>query len=104
MTRRQALTSLTPALIAVLRHARRSEGAGQPLHTPRGPGEPGDLTERFRRCAHGDALEIAAKAIRDGADLQTVMGAVYLTGVLDIRPRHVGGKLHALRDAGIGAS
>jgi len=97
MTRRQALASLTPALIAVLRQARGSEGAGQPLHAPRGPGDPGDLTERFRQCDHGDALDVAAKAIRGGADLQTVLGAVYLAGVLDIRPRHVGGKLHAVQ-------
>ncbi len=93
MTRRQALASLTPALIAVLRQARGSESAGLPLL---GPADPGDLTERFRRCAHGEALDVAAKAIRGGADLQTVLGAVYLAGVLDIRPRHVGGKLHAV--------
>lgn len=90
LSRREALASLLA--LPTLRAVRASAG---PAMAPPST-ELSDLAEGFRRCARADALELAVKAIRSGADRQTILGAIFLAGILDLRPRHVGGKLHAV--------
>ena len=54
------------------------------------------LAERIRTTPRGAVLGLAAGARRAGADTATLLGAVFLAGARDIRPWHVGGKLHAV--------
>jgi len=56
----------------------------------------GALAETLRSCARSDALERAGAAIRAGATPSDILAAVFQAGILDVRPRHVGGKLHAV--------
>jgi len=55
-----------------------------------------DLAARVRSTPRSDVLDLAAKARGAGADATTMLGAVFLAGLMDIRPWHVGGKLHAV--------
>ncbi len=55
-----------------------------------------DLAEELRRVPRNVALQVAARAIRAGADYQTLLGAAFMAGVHDVRPRSVGGKLHCV--------
>lgn len=82
LTRREALASLVaaPALLALGRQ----------------DGNLGPLAEQLRACTRDGALDVAAKAIRAGADVKAMLGATFQAGVYDVRPRHVGGKLHAV--------
>ena len=54
------------------------------------------LAERIRKTPHAKLFDLAGKAIRSGADWRTLLGAVFLAGIQDIRPRPVGSKLHAV--------
>ena len=54
------------------------------------------LAERIRTTPRSAVLDLAAQARRSGADTKTLLGAVFLAGSKDIRPWHVGGKLHAV--------
>ena len=54
------------------------------------------LAERIRTTPRSAVLDLAARARRSGADTTTLLGAVFLAGLRDIRPWHVGGKLHAV--------
>ena len=54
------------------------------------------LADRFRRVSRDGIFEEAAKAAAQGADAATLLGAAFVAGVHDIRPRSVGGKLHAV--------
>ena len=91
LTRREALASLVaaPVLLALGRQAR---GAGAPIR----PHDLGPLAEKLRTCTRDEALDVAAKAIRGGAGLEAMLGAIFQAGIYDVRPRHVGGKLHAV--------
>ena len=55
-----------------------------------------DLAARIRKTPRTDVLDLATKARQAGADPATLLGAVFLAGLTDIRPWHVGGKLHAV--------
>jgi hypothetical protein len=90
LSRREALASLLA--LPALRAARVGGAPAATVPTL----DLGELAESFRRCAHRDALDVAVKAIRNGADRQAILGAIFLAGILDLRPRHVGGKLHAV--------
>ncbi len=52
------------------------------------------LSKRFRETPRDAVLDVAAKAIAAGADRATVLGAIFLAGVEDIRPHPVGNFLH----------
>ncbi len=46
-----------------------------------------DLCERLRVAPRERAFDVAADAIRAGADHETMLAAIFLAGVLDVRPR-----------------
>ena len=46
-----------------------------------------DLSERLRLASDRDAFAVAARAIRAGADRTTLLGAIFLCGLREIRPR-----------------
>ena len=75
---------------------------GASLFFPRLPAGPfsrrdvNGLAEDFRRSSREGALPIAARAMAAGADTTTLLAAVFMAGVTEIRPRSVGQKLHAL--------
>src|SRR5260221_11982389 len=52
------------------------------------------LSKRFRETPRDAVLDVAAKAIAAGADRATVLGAIFLAGVEDIRPHPIGNFLH----------
>ncbi len=54
------------------------------------------LAEEIRTTPRPAVFDLAARARGFGADTTTLLGAVFLAGVRDIRPWHVGGKLHAV--------
>jgi hypothetical protein len=90
LTRREALASLVaaPSLLALC----RDSAVGAPIP----PGGLGPLAEELRSCTRQQALDVAGRAIRGGASLQAMLAAIFQAGVYDVRPRHVGGKLHAV--------
>lgn len=55
-----------------------------------------DLAERVRRASREAAFDVASAAIEAGATPATLIGAAFLAGIQEIRPRSVGGKLHAV--------
>jgi hypothetical protein len=55
-----------------------------------------DLAQRFRAVHRTKILETVALAIKAGADYRSILGASFLAGIHDVRPRHVGGKLHCV--------
>ncbi len=55
-----------------------------------------DLADRIRRATRAETFDVAAAAIRAGAGHDTLLGAAFLAGVHDVRPRGVGGKLHCV--------
>ena len=55
-----------------------------------------DLAERIRRPPRAEVFDVAAAAIRAGAGHDALLGAAFLAGVHDVRPRGVGGKLHCV--------
>ncbi len=55
-----------------------------------------ELAELIRTTPRAAVLDLAARARRAGADTTTLLGAVFQAGARDIRPWHVGGKLHAV--------
>ena len=64
----------------------------------RGSGSPGldELAAQLGAVSREQAFDVAVRAIEAGATPQDLLGAVLVAGVHDIRPRHLGGKLHAL--------
>ncbi|MEM7356505.1 MAG: hypothetical protein AAF657_37160, partial [Acidobacteriota bacterium] len=56
----------------------------------------GDLAERFRKVPRDGIYDVAAAAIRAGAGYKDLIGAAFLAGINDVRPRSVGGKLHCV--------
>jgi hypothetical protein len=91
LNRRDALALIGPAasLVAFKR-------ISVPIPAATASSELGALAEKLRVCERGEALDVAAAAIRGGADPGALLGAVFQAGILDVRPRHVGGKLHAV--------
>lgn len=55
-----------------------------------------DLAKQFRTTPEAQVFEVCTKAIQSGADHKTLLTAVFVAGVLEIRPRPVGSKLHAV--------
>ncbi|TAH35824.1 MAG: hypothetical protein EYC70_12435 [Planctomycetota bacterium] len=91
--RRKLLKGLGAGAAAVLLRPRGLRAAARGV--PRAE-DLAALAERLRKAARAQALEVATDAIRQGADYRTLLGAVFLAGVHDVRPRHVGGKLHCV--------
>lgn len=59
----------------------------------------GDLTEladRIRAAPRDGAFTPATEAIRAGAGYGTLLGAAFVAGIHDVRPRTVGSKLHCV--------
>ena len=54
------------------------------------------LADLFRAAPRAEIFDHAVVALRGGADFRTLLGAAFVAGVHDIRPRSVGGKLHAV--------
>jgi hypothetical protein len=55
-----------------------------------------EFAERLRQTPRAEVFSLAAKAIAAGADFQTLIGAAFIAGVQEIRPRPLGGKLHTV--------
>lgn len=55
-----------------------------------------ELAQRFRTTPTAEVFPVASEAVAAGADHQTLLSAVFVAGVHDIRPRPVGSKLHAV--------
>jgi hypothetical protein len=55
-----------------------------------------DLAERIRSASAADLFDVAAGAIQAGATPQVLLGATFLAGVHQVRPRPVGGNLHSV--------
>jgi len=55
-----------------------------------------DLARRFRETPQNEVFDVAAEAIRAGADYKALLGAVFFAGIHEVRPRQVGGKLHSV--------
>jgi hypothetical protein len=88
--RREALVRLGLAMAGVLCSPRGSRaGKGSPAD-----GEVAQLAARIRDASRDGAWALAGQAIRSGAPPQALLGAVFLAGVEDIRPRPHG-ILHA---------
>ncbi|MCI0490915.1 MAG: hypothetical protein L0229_30350 [Blastocatellia bacterium] len=91
ITRRNALARMGFGAAGLLTHrwceGAISESMGDALT---------ELAGRLRKTPHEKIFDLAADAIRAGADYKTLLGAAFVAGVEDIRPRHVGGKLHAV--------
>ena len=58
-----------------------------------------DLAGRFRKASAGELFDVAAAAIVEGADPNAILGASFLAGVHDVRPRPVGGSWAARLEA-----
>ncbi len=54
------------------------------------------LAQRFRETPRDQVFDVASEAIRAGAGYKDLLGAVFVAGIHEIRPRQVGGKLHAV--------
>ncbi len=67
-----------------------------PARVPGPRSEIADLAARMRAIPRDACFDLTAEAIRSGTDLASYLGAVFLAGVHDVKPRHVGGKLHAV--------
>ena len=92
MSRRDALTRLGLGTAGLLLSPHRSPASPPAI-------ELGDLTalaERFRQTTRAGIFDVAARAIQAGADSRTLLGAAFVAGVHDVRPRGVGGKLHCV--------
>ena len=87
--RRDALVRLGLAMAGVLCSPR---GSRAEKRTP--DGEVALLAARIRDASRDTAWELAGQAIRNGATPEMLLGAVFLAGVEDIRPRPHG-ILHA---------
>ena len=55
-----------------------------------------DLAERIRSTPRSRCFDMAAEAIGAGATAEILLGATFLAGVHDVRPRPVGGNLHSV--------
>ncbi|MCP3961847.1 MAG: hypothetical protein GY719_28730 [bacterium] len=55
-----------------------------------------DLANSIRAASREGAFDVAARAIVNGAGYGDLLGAAFMAGVHDVRPRSVGGKLHCV--------
>jgi hypothetical protein len=98
LNRRQLLRGLGGGAVGAL----LSPGLVRAWPAAAPPGHLGELTqvkalaERVRRASREGAFDVAVSAIEAGATPATLIGAAFLTGIQEIRPRSVGGKLHAV--------
>jgi hypothetical protein len=90
VTRREALVGLVAMPTLVGAH-RPSTGT-----LPSSSAALGDLALSLRRCSRYEVVDVGARALGAGAAVSDLLGAAFQAGVVDIRPRHVGGKLHAV--------
>lgn len=97
MHRRDALKQLGYGTLGLwLLPVARAE-AGKPTLPPPLPlDDLEDLARRIRETPRDEIPKLAAEARGAGADTTALLGAVFLAGLRDIRPWHVGGKLHAV--------
>ena len=93
ITRRQALCALGG--LAALAEIRPFGSVTGPRRVSRCDETIGELAAALRSAPRSRAFEIAADAIRGGATIETLLGAVLRIGVEDIRPRPHG-ILHAV--------
>jgi len=97
MKRRDILKRLGLGALGVCVSPLRSSLAGETAPAPAADLDGlEDLAVRIRKTPRADVLDLAAEARGAGADPTTLLGAVFLAGLTDIRPWHVGGKLHAV--------
>lgn len=54
------------------------------------------LTERLRSATRDACFGVAGEAIAAGAQPRDLLAAVLLAGIQDVKPQHVGGKLHCV--------
>ncbi|MEM7248458.1 MAG: hypothetical protein AAF533_24205 [Acidobacteriota bacterium] len=54
------------------------------------------LAQAITVASREDAFDVGARALARGATPEQLLGAVFLAGVREVRPRHVGGKLHCV--------
>lgn len=91
LTRRAALAGLA-AVPAGWALDRGTWGLARPASPP----DLEELARIFRTAQREAVLDRAVDAMRAGAGLGTVLGATFLAGIQEVRPRHVGGKLHCV--------
>ncbi len=90
MKRREALKSVAAGAAGLLLLPRTLRA------TPTPPDPLDELAARFIAAPRGEVAQIAAKAMAGGAETASILGAVFLAGIREVRPRHVGGKLHCV--------
>lgn len=56
----------------------------------------GDLAERIRAAPRDRVFDLVPGMIADGVDPSILLGATFLAGIQDVRPRPVGGNLHSV--------
>lgn len=100
MNRRQALLGLGAGALELLVRRRPVLGQTPPAPSPKEQlkdlSRLDHLAEEIRLASKAGAFDVCAAAIHAGAEPSTLIGAAFLTGVQEIRPRSVGGKLHAV--------
>lgn len=60
------------------------------------PTDLSELAKQILRTPRDSIFELAATIIAAGASRADILGASFLAGIHDVRPRHVGGKLHCV--------
>ncbi len=90
MNRRTALKGLAAGAASLILTPRAVRAAPLPLDSL------DDLAGRFIAASRDEAPAIAAKALGDGAGVGSILGATFLAGIREVRPRYVGGKLHCV--------
>lgn len=91
LSRRDALIQLGAGTAGMLWFPRAVRGASE--ITAVGLSE---LADMLRETPQDEVFDKVAAAIRSGLGHETLLGAAFVAGVHDIRPRSVGGKLHAV--------
>ena len=97
MQRREALRKLGYGTLGLWLLPASRAASGPPARAPLLPlDDLEDLARRIRETPRDRILTLAAEVRGAGAEITALLGAVFLAGLRDIRPWHVGGKLHAV--------
>jgi len=86
LDRRQALGRMAAGAAGLLALGPPARSAGRGASLPR-LDDLEALAERIRSTPRTEAFALAADSIRSGAEVRTLLGAIFLCGVREIRPR-----------------
>ena len=90
LDRREALRRMGSGAAGLFCLSRAAALAGAAARADSGKADPAGLADRLCAAPAAAAFDVAARAIRSGADRQALLGAIFLCGVRDIRPRPQG--------------